>query len=118
GIVALVFALVLFTDGVRVSLDAKAGIEIDALDLDALLLHHLDGKHGIKATGYQGDGTTGNDRLRHRLYFRRHGPRWLKRGREYSKRRQHPVGKRPTHRQTRSASNGLFAQLRELCLAP
>src|SRR5690606_20562487 len=95
GIVALVFALVLFTDGVRVSLDAEAGIEIDALDLDALLLHHLDGKHGIKATGYQGDGTTGNDRLRHRLYFRRHGPRWLKRGREYSKRRRRPVGNRP-----------------------
>ena len=38
-----------------VTLDAKAGIKIDAFDVDALLLNHPGGEHRIGATGNERD---------------------------------------------------------------
>ena len=48
-------SLVLAPDGVRVALDAEAGVEVDALDVDALFENHLGGEHGIEAAGHERD---------------------------------------------------------------
>ncbi len=55
-IVALRLVLVLLADGMGVPLDAEAGEEVDALDVYALLLHHLGGQQGIESSGDQGNG--------------------------------------------------------------
>jgi hypothetical protein len=58
-VVALGFELVLAADGVRVALDAEAGIEVDALDVDALLLEHARGEHGVETAGDERNGFSG-----------------------------------------------------------
>ena len=40
----------------RVSLYTKTGLEVDALDMDALIEHQSCGEQGIKPAGDQGDG--------------------------------------------------------------
>ena len=57
-VVALGLELVLAADGVRVALDAEAGVEVDALDVDALFENHLGGEHGIETAGDERDRTS------------------------------------------------------------
>ncbi len=44
GVITLLFAAVFLTDGVGVPFDAKAGKEIDAFDLDTLILDQFSGQ--------------------------------------------------------------------------
>ena len=46
-------------DRVGVALDAKAGEEVNALDMNALVTHQARGEHRIQATGDQGYGFAG-----------------------------------------------------------
>jgi hypothetical protein len=82
GVVALGLGAVLPPDGVCVPLDAEAGEKIDALDMDALLQHHLGGEHGIETTGDEGNGFAG----------RRHDRQQMQRGnRVWYRRRTRPA---------------------------
>src|SRR3989338_4273128 len=56
GVVALGLVLVLAADGVGVTLDAEAGVEVDALDVDALVEDDARGQQRIQAAGDEGHG--------------------------------------------------------------
>ncbi|WP_457669911.1 hypothetical protein, partial [Thiolapillus sp.] len=47
------FFLILFADGMGVPLHAETGEEIDALNIDALILQDFYGQQGIQSTGDQ-----------------------------------------------------------------
>ena len=60
GIVSLRFFLVFFTNGMGMAFDAKAGIEVDALDMNALFQHQPGSEQGIEAPGDKGNGFSGS----------------------------------------------------------
>jgi hypothetical protein len=57
GIIAFSPVTVLLSNGVGMAFHAKTGKKIDAFDMYALFHNNFGRKHGIQATGYQGNGT-------------------------------------------------------------